>query len=114
MGADYYIIKHLDIVVIDPESSREYSHIFELGRNPVYCYCTNDIDSDNSDYNPDYCKCYENCRLMKPIIIYENDNWVKTQYQDKYENTLELSKNFSWIPNVKLVKITKDEFFAQR
>lgn len=79
MGCDYYICKYLKI-----NFQSILSLFIELDRDKGYFYF--DLDEDDPDYNKKY-KKYVNEILtpnMKPIIIYENNQFINSNLENKY------------------------------
>lgn len=97
------------------KKKKKWSNEFELDNIRGYCYCTNPNDSDSSGYESEYCKCEEKVSIKKPRIIYENNNWLKPQFKDKYGKIIDdLPDYFFYYKKVKIIKITKEEYFTPR
>jgi len=111
MGCDYYIEKILkvkfenrtDYIIINLESDRGW---FDFS-----------LDEDDPDYDAKYEKYVEETLKpnMKPIIIYENNDFLTKKLQDKYKLLIEKElKNYNkgketdskkeWKDIIKIVK----------
>lgn len=102
MGCDYYIVKALYIYY-----NNKYLDI-ELSREKGYYYY--DFDSDDEDYDT---KINEYIRKhltpnMKPIILYNDNNFIQESYKQKYKNMIldEIKKyNIEWSEITQIKKI---------
>lgn len=80
MGCDYYICKYLKI------NFQSILPLFiELERDQGYF--SFDLDEDEPDYDEKYEKYIEEIltRNMKPIIIYEKNQFINTILENKYK-----------------------------
>jgi hypothetical protein len=102
MGCDYYILKVLHIYY----NETDYLDI-ELNREKGYYYS---YDSDEENYE-DKVSDYINDILtpkMKPIMLYENNNFIQPSFETKYKTIIdnEINKNnMRWSHIHKIVKV---------
>lgn len=104
MGCDYYIDTDL-ILFFYNDYCRQYIH---LEQNRGYFYDIN-IDSDDEDYER---KQEESIKeqltpKMKPIIIYENNTFSKSSFEEKYKDLILhhlLIWDKTWTDILKIVK----------
>lgn len=105
MGGDYYIDKNLvikfinciDIITIELEHDRGYFLFYE--------------DKDDPDYDTKYRKYMEETllKVMKPITIYENNQFVTTKLEDKYKALIETELNLYKKKWKYILEIVKEE-----
>jgi len=103
MGCDYYIDKDL-ILFFHNDSSRKY---IQLEHNRGYFYDIN-IDSDDEDYarRQEDSEKEQLTPKMKPILIYENNNFSKPIFEEKYKQLIlqNLPKDKTWTDIKKIMK----------
>lgn len=102
MGCDYYIVKALYIYYRDT-----YLDV-ELSREKGYFYCN--YDSDDEDYDKKVNAHIKECLKaeMKPIILYNDNNFIQESYKQKYKNMIldEIKKyNIEWSEITQIKKI---------
>ena len=103
MGCDYYILKVLHIYY----NETDYLD-FELNREKGYYYYSYDSDEENYE---DKVSEYINDILtpkMKPIMLYENNNFIQPSFETKYKTIVdnEINKNnMRWGHIHKIVKV---------
>ena len=104
MGCDYYIYKDLNIYYND----NKYISI-SLERDRGYY---NDIyDEDEEDYEEKMKKYIKECLtpVMKPIIIYIDNNFKNINFENKYKHLIENEINKYNIKWCEITKIIKEE-----
>ena len=104
MGCDYYILKVLHIYY----NETDYLD-FELEREKCYYYY-HQYDNDEEDYEEKVNKYKEDILTpkMEPIMIYENNNFIKLSFETKYKTIIdnEINKNnMRWAHIHKIVKV---------
>jgi len=84
MGCDYYINKYLEIKFQNKNSLR-----IELESNRGYYSFS--LDEDDPDYDEKYQEYVENILKpsMKPIIIFENNQFLTETLENKYKFLIE-------------------------
>lgn len=104
MGCDYYIMKVLHIYY-------DYNKFFsiELERIRQY-YIDLKIDSDEDDYEEKINEYYKSTLTpeMKPILIYENNNFIKLSFDTKYRHIIEdelYERGKQWNEIIKIIKV---------
>jgi len=111
MGCDYYIEK---ILKVKFENRTDYIIINLESNNGYFDFS---LDEDDPDYDAKYEKYVERTLKpnMKPIIIYENNDFLTKKLQDKYKLLIEQElKNYNkgkepdskkeWKDIIKIVK----------
>jgi len=80
MGCDYYICKYLKI-----NFQSILPRFIQLERDQGYFNF--DLDEDDADYDEKYEKYIEKILTpnMKPIIIYEKNQFIDTKLENKYK-----------------------------
>jgi hypothetical protein len=84
MGCDYYICKYLEINF----KYGDYTRI-DLERDSGYFYFS--LDEDDPDYDAKYEEYVQETLHpnMKPITIYEHNEFKSKKLQDKYQSLIE-------------------------
>jgi chromosomal replication initiation ATPase DnaA len=84
MGCDYYIVKVLHIYY----NETDYLE-FEINRKREYYYY--EYDSDEEDYEDKVNEYKKNILtpVMKPIILYTDNGFIKPSFEEKYKDILE-------------------------
>jgi hypothetical protein len=104
MGCDYYIVKMLNIycdnddeyLTLEIDNQRGYYHI-------IY-------DEDDDDYEIKVNEYIKECLTpsIQPIIIYDNNNFIKPTFETKYKYIVEqFIKNYGKTLNniIKIIKV---------
>lgn len=104
MGCDYYIIKNLHVYYND----NDYLEI-ELERLRMY-YDEDDYDPDEEDYEKKINEYIKNTLTpkMKPIVIYDNNNFRNLSLEEKYKALVENEINKvdkKWCEITKIMKV---------
>ena len=105
MGCDYYITKGLYILL----SNQEDSLWIELERtNGYFNYGYEDEDED--DYEEETKKAIKKdlTPIMKPIVMYENNAFLKEAFKEKYYRIIEeclIENKCLWKDVVKIRKV---------
>jgi len=112
MGCDYYIIRFLHIYYNDNDNDNDNDYLeFEVDREKGYYYY-DDYDEDDENYDEMVNEYKKNILTvkMKPIIIYNNNNFNKLSSEHKYKNVVEYEMNAidkKWCDVTKIIKIEK-------
>jgi hypothetical protein len=105
MGCDYYITKGLYILL----SNRKDSLWIELERTNGY-FNYGYMDEDEDDYKEETKKAIKQdlTPIMKPIVMYENNIFVKEVFKDKYYRIISeclIENKCVWEDVVKIRKV---------
>lgn len=101
MACDYYIITRLKIKYIDDDDEIS-EDIIDLEKTKCYSYDYYDND-DSSDEDEGY--FYNNLKVNKPIILFDNNKW---KHNDLYLIYKDLLINYEY-----LIKVIKEEVIKE-
>ena len=109
MGCDYYILKNLRIYC-----ENDYYLSLEIDRERGYYHYV--YDSDDEDYETKVDEYIKKCLIpiMKPIILYNNNKFNKSNYETKYKSIVEKYMNDYGKQFSDITKIIKVELRYER